>query len=81
MVKSKDQVVTQLLEIAKVYEDSGDVDRGQGIRDLMSEVNSGQQDHSRIKINAKVSIQKFDGEKVDGDNKVPVEITEFISEL
>lgn len=81
MTKSKSEVIAQLLEIAETFENSGDNEKGQGIRDLMSDEASGKQDHSRIKINARVNIQKFDGEKINGDNKIPVEVAEFISEI
>lgn len=38
-------------------------------------------DTAKLRATAKVKLEKFDGEKVDGDGKVPVEVIETIEEL
>jgi len=78
--KSKAEVIQQLLAIATMHDDQGNPGLGDDIRALINEINSNQRDHNSIKIEARVTLDKFDGEKVD-DSQVPVETTEYVTEL
>ena len=79
MPKNKDAVIAQLLEIAQTHDDSGNNDKGNDIRALIAEVNDNKRDHTQIKIKARIQIDKYDGDIVEGD--MPVETSEFISEI
>jgi len=80
--KSKNKVIQQLLEIAQTHDDSGDTSKGNDIRTLIAEINDpgNKRDHTQIKIQARIQIDKYDGDIIEGVS-VPVETSEFISEI
>lgn len=77
---TKAEVIQKLQAIAKDFDNKdGNVNRGDSIRDLIQELNTGKRDHNTIEIRARVKLEKFDGEWFNG--KQPVEVREFLTEL
>lgn len=81
MANNRAELIQQLLQVAQDFDNKGKGVDGDGIRSLIGELNAGKKDYTQIKINARMTLNKFDGEKVKGDNKVPVETIEQLVEL
>lgn len=72
--------IQQLLEIVQDHRNKGRGDLADSIQELIGEIQGGQRDANDIKIKARVALKKFDGPKVKGDGKSPIEIQEFLTE-
>lgn len=77
--RTKAELIKQLQAIAKEWEKRGDHAKKDAIQEIINNVNSGKQDHAKVKIQAKMTIAKYDGEKQP--NSTPVEVDERVTEL
>jgi len=81
MANTKAELIQKLVSIATDFENRGNGEQGANIRALIADVNSGKRDHTAVKIKARITVEKFDGEKAPNDGKVPAEVQEFLTEL
>lgn len=77
--KTKSDLIKQLRQIAKEWESRGNHAQRDAIQEIIDAVNAGKQDHAKVKIQAKVTIAKYDGDKKP--DSTPVEVDERVTEL
>lgn len=77
MMKTTEDLLKQLVEISRQYREGSD--EQQTVLNLISDIEGGKQDPTKIKINATMTLKKYDGEKTEG--KEPVETITTTEEL
>ena len=74
----KAELLQLLNDIATSSEGKGNTGRGEAIRALIQDLNSGKIDAAQVKLKGRVRVQKFAGQRQPEDE--PVEVQEFITE-
>lgn len=75
-MKTTEDLLKQLVEISRQYREGSD--EQQTVLNLISDIEGGKQDPTKIKINATMTLKKYDGEKNGQD---PVETITTTEEL
>jgi hypothetical protein len=77
-MSKKEELLSQLEEIVKQYELAGLETEAKKVREIIDGVNDGRHDPTKISINAKLTLKKYDGEN---KGQEPVETIVSESEL
>lgn len=80
MAKSKEEVIRQLNILVEQYKQVGNEQMANDIFMLIGQIEEGHKDHTQVKIEATVTIEKFNGDKISED-QIPDEVVEFVTEL
>lgn len=77
MNEEQKKLFENLLMMVKGFEDEGETGKANALKALINSAFSMKKDNVAINIDFNVKLEKFNGEKIENDNKKPVETIEF----
>jgi excinuclease UvrABC nuclease subunit len=75
MITDAEQLIEQLRLQADIFEQNGDLEQANAVRELINSIDKGKNDSATIGVNMTITVDKYDGDIEPG--KEPVETIVF----